>query len=121
MSAVYKQWQEGLIGPEQALRALVSDLGEVESDYTLYAAQREALRAELSQVVDALGGKAEVAGFGRLEITSPVKTASYDRKALDDLVIDLTQAGLGEVAQRIARCRTQSARAGGLRITREKA
>lgn len=118
---VFEQWQDGLIGPEQALRALCSDLGEVESEYQLYAGQREALRAEISHVVDALGGKADVPGFGRLEITGPAKTASYDRKALDDLIIDLTQAGLGEVAQRIAACRTQSARAGGLRITREKA
>lgn len=116
----YEQWLEGYITPEEALRALLSDLGEVESELQPLEAEKQVLRARISEVVDRIGGKAEIAGFGRLEITAPVKTASYDRKALDALMLELFERNELELARRIAACRQESARAGGLRITREK-
>ena len=61
----------------------------------------------------------DLAGFGRLEIMPPSVTKGYDKKRLDQLVLDLA-ADAPELAALIAQCRTESARAGGLRIIREK-
>jgi hypothetical protein len=117
---VYDDWKAGDIGPFEALRSIANDLGEVESDLDPLQKEREQLRAQASELVDAIGGRVEVPGFGKLEITPASKTTSYDRKKLDSLVMELVQAGYADIASSITECRTESARAGTLRITREK-
>lgn len=117
--AAYDDWKEGLIGPEAALRTLCVELGETESDLDPLQKEREQLRAHISEIVDRLGGKADVQGFGKLEITSPVKTGRYDTKQLDALVRTLLDE-YPHIARSITACRAESARAGSLRITREK-
>jgi hypothetical protein len=117
---VFEDWQEGLATDVQALRALCSDLGEVESELVPLQEQREQLRAQIGEVVAHLGGDAEIAGFGRLTITSASVTYGYDKRRLDALIVELA-ADYPEVVARLAACRTQSMRAGGLRIEREKA
>lgn len=118
LSEILDGWREGLLGPHEALRSLCSDLAEIDSELQPLTQEREAYRAALSEIVFQLGGKADVAGFGELRITEPAKTASYDRKALDELVLQLVQAGMTDVASAITNCRKESARTGSLQIRR---
>lgn len=119
MSTAFELWQDGSLTDLQALRMLCRDLGEVESQIGPLEAERAALRDQISRVLDRAGGTAEIAGFGKLELSAPAIVRGYDKKRLDELLIALaTEAP--EAAARIAACRTESARAGGLRITREK-
>jgi hypothetical protein len=119
MSA-YDNWKAGDVGPFEALRSVVSDLGEVESQLEPLQNEREQLRAQASELVDAAGGKVEMAGFGKLEITPAIRATSYDKRKLDELVMWLVDHDQSGIAQRITACRTESARAGSLRVTREK-
>jgi hypothetical protein len=115
---VFEGWKQGDIGPHAALRALCTQLGEVQSDLDGLQEEREHLRSQISEIVNSIGGKAEVAEFGELRITEPVRTASYDRKQLDELVMRLVQVGQADVAEAITACRKESARAGSLQIRR---
>jgi hypothetical protein len=117
---VFTHWKEGDIDPHAALRALCNQLGEVQSDLDGLQEEREHLRGQISEIVNSIGGTVEVAGFGELRITEPVKTASYDRKSLDDLVRWLLEHDQPGIAQRITGCRKESARAGSLQIRRSK-
>lgn len=99
------------------LRALCYDLGEVESQIAPLEAERQQLRDKISLVLARMGNKAELAGFGKLELTAPAVVHSYDKKRLDELLIALAGEA-PEIAERLAQCRTESARIGGLRITR---
>ena len=116
---IFDDWRDGTISDVEALHALASDLGEIESQLAPLEAERQNLRDQLSQIVGRLGGRASVAGFGKLELTAPTLARSYDKKRLDQLIIDLA-TDAPELAQLVAACRTESPRAGSLRITREK-
>ena len=116
---IFDDWRDGTISDVEALHALASDLGEIESQLAPLEAERQNLRDQLSQIVGRLGGRASVAGFGKLELTAPSLARSYDKKRLDQLIIDLA-TDAPELAQLVAACRTESPRAGSLRITREK-
>lgn len=118
--SIFDDWQQGDITDDQALRALAMELGEVESQLAPIEAEKQALRDQISRVLDRAGGVATVAGFGKLEITAAAVTVSYDKKQIEDLLIDLT-ATHPDVARRLAACRVRGSRAGALRITREKA
>ena len=119
--STFEDWRDGAMSDEQAARYLALELGEVESELAPLNAQREILRAGLSHVVGKLGNKHEIPGFGRLENTAPSVVTSYDAKAIEALIVDMSAAeGMSEWAQRLARCKKQSARSGSLRITREK-
>jgi hypothetical protein len=117
---IFEDWQSGVLTDAEALRALTRDLGEVESELAPLHEQREQLRAWIGEVLARAGGKAAIPGFGRLELSAPSVTVTFDRKALDGLVQDLVAAGQFDIAQRISAARRESARAGALRITREK-
>ncbi|HEY1013011.1 MAG TPA: hypothetical protein VGE07_09940 [Herpetosiphonaceae bacterium] len=108
--------------PSDALQlyTLCSDLGEVESQLEGLTAERDQLRAQISEIVERLGGKASVRGFGELQIASPVKIVSYDRKGLETLTEELAANGYEEIAEAIRFYRKESARSGGLRINRVK-
>lgn len=119
MSSIYEQWQDGEISDHQALRALCMGLGETESEIALHEAVRQTLRDQISHIVNKIG-TVEVAGFGKLEMTNPAIVKSYSKDKIEALIDDLL-AEHPLIAARIAACRTESARAGSLRITREKA
>ena len=117
--STFEDWHNGRITDQEALRSLCGDLGEVESMLQPLESERVNLRDQISHVLDRLGGRAEVAGFGRLELSAPAIVRGYDKRRLDELLDELASEA-PEVAARIAACRIESARAGGLRITREK-
>jgi hypothetical protein len=115
----FDDWQNGTITDEQALRSLSSDLGEVESQLAPIEAEKHILRDQISQVLERAGGATTIAGFGRLEITAPAVVVSYDKKQIEELLIDLTTTH-PDIAARLAACRVKGTRSGSLRITREK-
>lgn len=109
----YTRWLAGEITDQQALAGLLSELRETESEIAPLEQERAALRDAISEIVVRTGAQ-EIDGT-KIIITAPSVTASYDRKLLDALLIDLMQTD-PDVAQRIALCRRESARAGSLRI-----
>lgn len=116
----YAAWLDGDVTAMEALRSLCSDYEEVEQSYRDFEGIREQTRDQMSQVMVKLGDRVEVKGFGVLTMTAPSVTEGFDKKALSELVAALALEGNVEIAQRIAACRTKSARAGGLRIERER-
>ena len=118
-TTIFADWQSGAISDAEALRALLSDLGEVESQIAPLEAERATLRAQLSEVVARLGGKAQANGL-RLILTAPAVVPRYDAKELDLLVEYLRAQGLDDIADHILAARKETARAGMLRINQAK-
>ncbi|HNP85180.1 MAG: hypothetical protein JST60_08255 [Chloroflexi bacterium SZAS-1] len=114
-SSNFTEWQSGAISHREALRRLLSDLGEVESQIAPLEAEKAELRTQISEVLAEMGGRAESEGY-RLTITSPGVSARYDAKELDQLVDYLLARGDDEIARLILKSRKESARAGQLRI-----
>lgn len=119
IETTYQKWQSGEITSKTALQELTNQLVAVEDRLEPLQEQRNLIRAQLSELVEALGGKAELPGFGSLVNQSASITTSYDRKKMDALVAKLAQEH-PEIAAEISECRTQSSRAGGLVIRRAK-
>jgi hypothetical protein len=116
-TTTFADWQSGAISDTEALRALLSDLGEVESQIAPLEEERAALRSQLSEVVARLGGRAQANGL-RLTLTAPAVVPRYDAKELDLLVDYLRAQGQDEIADHILAARKETARAGMLRITK---
>ena len=117
--------QSGTLTPEEAIRSLALDLGEVESELKLVSGwlhkQRAELRDQIAIVLSISGrDKVSVNGFGTAQMTSPSIGYNYDKKKLDRLCMVLRQSGDPDTANDIEACRDIVERAGSLRITREK-
>lgn len=117
MTDAYQDYLDGHLTAQQALRALLSDLGEIEDQLNTLNKQRDGMRDAISSII-AREGNQEI-GDTRLLITNASVTISYDRKALDDLALRLT-ATHPEIAAELARCRKESMRAGSLRIEKAR-
>ncbi len=116
---IYSAWLDGDAMPMEALRSLCDDYTELDDTYKQFEAMREQTRAQISQVLEKLDGKAEIAGFGKLEITAPAITTGYDKAKIRALLDELYEDH-PDIAARLAACQTKSMRAGGLRIERER-
>jgi hypothetical protein len=119
LEKTYQAWQEGEIRADEALTSATL-LVRLETNSKPLTRLTKKARAYLSEVVNYLGGKAEVDGFGQLQITNPSVTYTYDKKLVDRLTNELRTEGLGDVATRLDACLKASEKAGSLRITREK-
>ncbi len=119
MTNIFIEWESGAITDMQALHALASDLAEVESELAPLDAEKARLRDCISQVVARFDKPVLIPGFGKIELTAPTVTKSFDKAALESLIQELLFEA-PETAQRLARCKTETQRAGSLRITREK-
>jgi hypothetical protein len=119
-TTTFKQYQEGEITPQYALDQIARQLDSLQDQIEPLNATEKVLRQQASEIVDYLGGKADVAGFGTFTITAPSQTIQYDSKELDRLVVNLIQAGYEELAKQITHCRKEGSRAGSLRINRAK-
>jgi hypothetical protein len=105
------------------LAALMRDLGEIDSEVKAIEYDRDAKRERIAQIVQELGGRVEVMGVGVAMMTPESETVSYDGKALDKLVDQLSANGEKEkvlIAMRIMQCKKVSRRKGSLRITMAK-
>jgi hypothetical protein len=119
-TTTFKQYQEGEITPQYALDQIARQLDSLQDQIEPLNATEKVLRQQASEIVDYLGGKADVAGFGTFTITAPSQTIQYDSKELDRLVVHLISSGYEELAKQITSCRKESSRAGSLRINRAK-
>ena len=117
---IYAAYLDGDVTAMEALRSLVDDYEELDQAYKQYEGMREQTRDQISNVLVKIGDKVEVKGFGVLTMMAPQVVEGFDKKQLTELIVQLTLEGNTDVAQRLAACRTKSARAGGLRIEREK-
>lgn len=115
----YMAWVEGDATAMEALRSLCADYEELDKAYNDYKGMREQTRDQMSRVVEKLDGRAYVGGFGVLSLAPPSVTEGYDKKLIRELILDIITE-YPEIASRLAACSTQSMRAGGLRIEREK-
>ncbi len=75
--------------------------------------------AERSLVIEELGGKAKVEGFGRLEVCKASFVVSYDRHKVEAIILKLIDLGHYHLADALRSCKKKSARPGVLRILRE--
>jgi hypothetical protein len=119
-TTTFKQYQEGEITPQYALDQIARQLDSLQDQIEPLNATEKVLRQQASEIVDYLGGKADVAGFGTFTITAPSQTIQYDSKELDRLVVHLISGGYEELAKQITSCRKESSRAGSLRINRAR-
>lgn len=115
----FAAWQSGALTHQQALNGLCAELSRVNADLAPLKAREQELRDQISRVVEQLGGRADVGGFGRLMITAPTIVHGYDREQLDGLIYELEETN-PELAERLEACRTQRTISGSLRIVREK-
>ena len=119
-SPMYTAWQDGDATPMEALRNLCMDLGEIESELDPLTAQRETVRNQISEVLARVDGeKAEIKGFGVVRLTQASITKGYDKAKIQALINALIE-DYPDIAARLVACETQTMRAGGLRIEREK-
>lgn len=117
---IYAAYLDGDVTPMEALRALCSDYEELDQTYKQFEAMREQTRNQISEVVSRLGGKATIAGFGELRLMEPSVVKGFDKAKVKALIYELMDEGEMAIADRLRACETQSARAGSLRIEREK-
>ena len=117
---IFEQWQAGELSDQEALEQLCTSLNSLEDRLEPIEATHQMVRSQISEVVERQGGNVELAGFGKLVITSPTITTSYDARALDALVARLLKSGQADIAAEITDCRRESSRSGGLRITRPR-
>ena len=115
---VFTLWLNGRLGAHAALRTLWDDLRQIEVAQQQLETRRELVRDQLRQITAQLGGSTSLAGYGKLELLSATTTTSYDKSQVDALIIALT-AEQPAVAARLAACRVERPRAGGLRVTPE--
>jgi hypothetical protein len=119
-TTTFKQYQEGEITPQHALDQIARQLDSLQDQIEPLQATEKILRQQASEITEALGGKADVDGFGTFTITAPSQTVSYDSKEMDRLVARLISQGDTGLAQMITNTRKEGSRAGSLRINRTK-
>lgn len=118
MSDIFSAWEQGKVEDEAVLRALWSDLREIEDELTPLQAERDRLRNELAQVIAKIG-TVILPGFGRALITNPTQVVNYDKKAMEKIIATLRVTHPDIVADIMAAQRV-TMRAGSLRIEKEK-
>ncbi len=113
------KWESGSLSDDATLDELCAELDAAERALAPIEEARQQARALTSEVVERLGGRAQVPGFGQLVITNPSTVVSYDREMIDALVAQLERE-LNPLATAIRAARKVTQRAGHLQIKREQ-
>jgi hypothetical protein len=116
---VRARWESGSLSDDAALLELCYELDAVEQALAPIEEARQQTRALTSEVVEKIGGRAQVRGFGQLIITAPGSVVNYDRETLDALLVQLERER-NPLATAIRAARKVTARAGHLQIKREQ-
>ena len=117
---IYGAWLDGEVTAMEALRSLCSDYEELDATYQDFGKLREQTREQISTVMVKIGDPVDVSGFGTVSLQYASVVEGYDKKKLTALIFELIDEGEAAIADRIRACATKSARAGGLRIERER-
>lgn len=120
MNNTILEWEAGDLTDAQALHALASDYGEIESEIVTLEQSKKATRNAIEAITMKMGGKAVAAGF-EMVITAATNRVSYDTKGCDALLAKLTRNGLFDVAEELSACRKESEVRGSLKIAKERA
>jgi hypothetical protein len=113
------RWESGSLNDEAALRELCAELDAAERALAPIEEARQQARALTSEVVERMGGRTQLSGFGQLVITTPSTVVSYDREMIDALLLQL-ERDQNPLAATIRAARKTTQRAGHLQITRER-
>ncbi len=113
------KWESGNLSDDAALLELCAELDAVEHALASIEEARQQTRALTSEVVERIGGRAQVRGFGQLIITAPGSVVNYDRETLDALLVQLEREH-NPLAATIRAARKVTSRAGHLQIKREQ-
>jgi hypothetical protein len=116
----YLAFLEGDMTAMEALNSLCADYEELDDCCKSYNGMRDQTRDQMSNVMVKIGDKVEVKGFGVVALSSGVVVDGFDKSKLKELIYELIDEGEPAIADRIRACATKTARAGGLRIEREK-
>jgi hypothetical protein len=108
---------EGDTTPTQAARALLLDLGEIESDLKPLEAQRKETREALAAALEQCDGRRyTIPGFATARLAEPAAVKRWNESRLARLCAWLRETDREEVAEMIENCREDTFRAGGLRV-----
>ncbi len=116
----YSLWIEGHATAHQAATELAAQLKDVQFQQEMLAERERTLRNQLSEVVASHGEPISAMGL-RFELTAPTVVVSYSRSDIERLVLQLMDDGYAPIAQQLHGLAKKSERAGGLRVTKEKA
>jgi ABC-type Fe2+-enterobactin transport system substrate-binding protein len=104
----------------QQLYGMYQNVSEIEHQISQLQQERDAIRAQISELVEDNGGKIAIDGVAKFEMLRPTVIASYDRSGIEALVRQLATTGQSEIAERIEQHRKERMRSGSLRITKPK-
>ncbi len=103
---------------EIAIYQLSQQLSEIESQMAPLHAEREFVRAQLLPLVQQVGGKIEIPGYGKMEVSKASLTVMYDRKAVEQFILHLVDTGELHLADALRACKRESHRPAVLRVLR---
>ncbi|MCC6271290.1 MAG: hypothetical protein IT190_08430 [Microbacteriaceae bacterium] len=116
-AVAFTAWQAGDLTAMEALQLLVPELDGAQAMRVTLEEREKELRAYVEAVLRRLSPTEPLPLGGLvLELTRASITKGYDRKALDALAQELP----AEWRERLDGCRTETTRAGGLRVTRPR-
>jgi len=112
----------GDLSPAHAARALLLDLGEIESEIKPLEAQRKDVRDTLATVLERCEDRrCTVPGYATARLAEPAMVKRWNDERLAKLCAYLRSTERDEIAEMIENCREQTFRAGGLRVEPDKA
>jgi|GEM_PF-4396005 hypothetical protein len=116
----FSLWGDGLIDPGAAIERCAVVLAALDAACEPIDRCRATMRKLAEALLQASGKNHDFPWYGEFAWQQPARTTTYDRKRTDALMHSLVAAGESEIAASLEACRTESTRAGGLRITRHK-
>jgi hypothetical protein len=114
----YTAYLDGAVTPYEAAVPITARLRTIVAHREALEALERELREQLSVLVGAHGEPLAVDGY-RYELTSAALTTSYGREDIEAYTQWLVDEGYGPLAERLRALQRHSARAGGLRVTKE--
>ena len=117
----WQSWADGNLDDLAALRQLTAALDCADRLIATGEGQRALWRKRIQEVVEHLGGKATVDGFAEYRVTEPVRTVTFERSAIENVLHLALEAGDMHTASAIEAARKVSERPGVLQIRKVRA
>lgn len=112
-------FEEGTLSPRLAAQAEAENIRYLLAQQESIKAQLDAARDRMSRYVEAHGEAITAEGY-RFEMTNAVEVTSYPAAEVDKFALWLVDNGYSPLAERLRALRRESARAGGLRVSKER-
>ena len=105
---------------QELLAVSMRDYFEIDSEIVALEATQKDIRRNIETLTIAMGGNVKLAHIGSAMVTESTTSHSYDTKSIDALLYELIENGELSTAKKIMKCKKETTRAGGLRITKAK-